>query len=231
MVAISDIYASTDGKSIISPNVQITASEHDNMITAEEVFGFIRFLLVGGTDTTTNLLGNAFRVLLSQPDYIHFIRNNPKKIPDFIDEVLRYDGPVLSLYRRVTQEVKFHGVIFKKNDLVFPLIASANHYETIFENPACFNINRKNKSHLSFGAGIHHCFASQLVKLQACVAFEEILNAWGFFESIDNEAPSFIESFFFRGRKKILIEVQLASSSKFKKSLFEGGDVLSLFQL
>lgn len=185
----------------------IMASERDNVITQKEVLGFIRFLLVGGTDTTTNLLGNALHVLLSQADYIHLLKNEPEKIPDFVEEVLRYDGPVLSLYRRVTQEVELHGVMFKKNDWVFPLIASANHDETIFPNPTCFDIDRQNKSHLSFGTGIHHCFASQLAKLQVCVAIEEILNAWHFFEKIDNEPSSFIESFFFRGPKKIPIKI------------------------
>lgn len=185
----------------------IIASERDNMITQEEVLGFIRFLLVGGTDTTTNLLGNALRALLFQPDYIQLLKNQPEKIRDFIEEVLRYDGPVLSLYRRVTQDVELHGVTIKKNDLVFPLIASANHDETVFANPESFDIDRQNKSHLSFGTGIHYCFASQLAKLQVRVAFEEILKSWRFVENSGNEPSSYIESFFFRGPKKIPITI------------------------
>lgn len=185
----------------------VLASENDNTITKEEVLAFIRLLLVGGTDTTTNLLGNALHILLNNPEFILLLQEEPQKIDAFIEETLRYDGPVLSLCRRVTQDIEFDGVTFKKNNLIFPLIASANHDETIFSNPENFEMQRDAKAHLSFGSGIHHCFSSQLARLQVRIAFEEILNAWNFIEHADNKPLSFIESFFFRGFKSLPIKI------------------------
>lgn len=181
----------------------ILASENENIITDNEVLAFIRLLLVAGTETTTNLLSNAMLHLLPHPDYVFQLKTNHTLIPYFIEESLRYDGPVLSLSRRVKRDIEIGGITIRKDDIILPLLASANHDETKFLNPHLFDIKRNPREHLAFGDGIHYCLGSQLARLQARVAFEECLKYMVSFKRLDSEPLTYLDSFFFRGLQKL----------------------------
>lgn len=171
-------------------------------LTPQEIFSFIRFLLVAGTDTTSHLLGNTLLALLNQPPLQQEIRKHPKKIPTLIEEVLRWDSPVLSLIRRTTEDTEIRRVKIPQNEVVLALVASANHDESVFVNPGTFDLDRSSRAHLTFGAGVHFCLGSQLARMQARIAFEELLPLLDALKP--NPFPSeYVQSFFFRGVKKL----------------------------
>lgn len=184
----------------------IVASEQNKCITSEDILGFIRLLLVAGTDTTTHLLGNAMHALLSHPDCMKHTREDPRLISNFIEESLRYDGPVVSLSRRVNRDVELCGTHIQKGEMVLPLLASANRDETLFSNAENFDFKRKDQRHIAFGTGIHYCFGAQLARMQARIAFEEIFKVFKSFERMDHKLI-YTNTFFFRGLKALHIQV------------------------
>jgi cytochrome P450 len=181
----------------------ISACDDDKIITNEEVLAFIRLLLVAGTETTTNLLGNAMLLLLTYPNQLTQLKQDPAKISKFIEESLRYSSPVISLSRTVNTKIKMSGITLNKGDIVLPLVASANHDETVFPNSQQFNIDRNTQGHLAFGDGIHYCLGSQLARLQVRIAFEEIFKAFDTIDKSYQGSLTYLDSFFFRGVKKL----------------------------
>ncbi|HTM63992.1 MAG TPA: cytochrome P450 [Gammaproteobacteria bacterium] len=181
----------------------IAACDDEEIITDSELLAFIRLLLVAGTETTTNLFGNGMLALVSHPEQCHHLREDLSRIPAFIDEALRYDGPALSLSRRVTQDYELCGVTLKKNDIVLPLLASANHDETVFTNPEEFNITRDSKAHVAFGGGIHLCLGSMLAKLQARIGFTALLQRFEHIKFAQQNELVYLDSFFFRGLRRL----------------------------
>lgn len=179
-------------------SAMIRAEEEADTLTAEEVMSMTVLLLIAGNETTTNLIGNATIVLRDYPEVREQLKADPTLIPDFIEETLRYNGPVLGLFREATQEVELSGVTIPQGAFVMPLYASANHDETVFPNPEEFDLLRENKKHVAFGFGIHFCLGAPLARLEACIAFEEI------FKRIPNavitdDKVNWIDSFILRG--------------------------------
>ncbi|AUX24385.1 cytochrome P450 [Sorangium cellulosum] len=143
-------------------------------LTEDDVLGMVVLLLIAGNETTTNLLGNGIATLLEHPDALRRLREDPALIPGFIEEVLRYDGPVRMLTRRATQDVTLAGVTIPKDSIVMPIIASANRDPAQFPDPDRFDITREQRGHVAFGHGIHFCVGAPLSRLEGRIAFEEI---------------------------------------------------------
>src|SRR3546814_18301265 len=84
-------------------------------------------LLIGGVETTTNLLGITFAHLKKHPEIAAAVWTEPGKIPNLLEEMLRFDGPVQMLFRHTTRDTELAGVALTKGSLVLPLLGSANH--------------------------------------------------------------------------------------------------------
>lgn len=88
----------------------------------------VRLLLIAGTETTTTLITNRILALCAHPHLMELLQHHPTLIPNFIEETLRYDSPVLSLTRTANSDIEMAGMSIKKGDVVLPLLASANHH-------------------------------------------------------------------------------------------------------
>jgi cytochrome P450 len=143
--------------------------------TREEVTSIIVILLAAGHETTTNLLGNAFRLLLTHRDAWVSLCRDRSLIPNAIEEVLRLESSVISWRRRTTQAVEIGGVPIPAGANLLLWIGSANRDPAVFEEPDHFDIRRPNaKEHLSFGSGPHFCLGAPLARLEARVVLEEL---------------------------------------------------------
>ena len=101
---------------------------------------------------------------------------DPSRIPSAIDEVLRYSGSIVAWRRKATRDAEIGGVKIPEGDGVLLVMGSANRDETMFENPADFDIARTDaRNHMSFGFGIHYCLGNMLAKLQDRIVLEETI--------------------------------------------------------
>ena len=151
----------------------LRAESLDGALTPDEVKIFTFTLLVAGNVTTTHLIANATLALLAHP--AAKVASTPALVAGMLEEALRYDAPVQFLLRTATEDVELAGVTIPKGAVVAPLSASANRDERAFPDPDRFDVTRNPKDQLAFGHGIHFCLGAALARLEARVAFEELL--------------------------------------------------------
>ena len=156
----------------------IEAEEEGDRLTSEEMYSTCVLLLVAGHETTTRLISNGVYALLRHPDQLELLKNYPTLIENAIEEILRYEPPVQLMPRFAREDVVFYGKKIKKDQLIVPIIGSANRDPLANENPDVFDIRRKDIKHVAFGHGIHLCLGMTLARLEARVAINMLLQAF-----------------------------------------------------
>jgi cytochrome P450 len=152
----------------------LVADVDGRRLTEDELLGFCWLLLVGGNDTTTNLIGNGVEVLARHPDQRAEVVADPSLIPAAVEEIFRAEAPAQALSRATTRDaVLEHGVI-PEGQRVLLLWGAANLDEREFPDPDRFDIHRSAGRHLALGYGPHFCLGAALARLEAKVAFEEL---------------------------------------------------------
>jgi cytochrome P450 len=141
-----------------------------------ELVSFALLLLVAGNETTTNLLGNAVNALLDNPDQLARVREDPSLVPNLVEETLRFEGPVQFLFRRATRDVVMSGTRIEANQIVVPLLGSANRDERRWgPDSDAFDVTRDTRGHLAFGFGVHFCLGASLARLEARCSLEALV--------------------------------------------------------
>jgi len=167
------------------------------------LLGFCFLLVVGGNDTTMNLLGNGAALLAKHPDQRRRLVHAPSLIPEAVEEMLRIEAPTQALSRRSTRDVQLHGVMIPAESRVLVSFGAANHDERFFHDPERFDIMRENKQHLSLGHGVHFCMGASLARMEGRIAFEEFLARHPDFEL--EEEPGWITSRWARSHPAVQI--------------------------
>lgn len=144
-------------------------------LTEDELLAFGWLLLVGGNDTTTNLIGNGLELLARHPDQRRRLVEDPSLLPGAIEEVLRIASPTHTLPRIAATDVVLHGEVIPAGTRVLLLWAAANLDEREFPDPERFDVERRASRHLAFGHGVHFCLGASLARLEAQVALDELL--------------------------------------------------------
>lgn len=153
----------------------IDAELDGQKLSQEELLGFCFLLVVGGNDTTTNLIANGAVLLARHPEQRDELVRDPSLIPSAVEEMLRYESPTQALPRKATRDVELHGCRIREGEEVSLVWGSANHDERRFDDPERFDIHRGDNRHLALGHGVHFCMGSHLARLEGRVAFEELL--------------------------------------------------------
>jgi hypothetical protein len=153
----------------------IDAELEGRRLTQEELLGFCFVLVVAGNDTTTNLIANGTVLLAEHPDQRRLLADDPALLDGAIEEMLRYESPAQALPRRLTRDATLHGTTLREGEQVFLLFGAANRDEREFQDADRFDVRRQMKRHLAFGQGLHFCLGKSLARLEARVAFEELL--------------------------------------------------------
>lgn len=145
-------------------------------LTTGELLPIIGQLLVAGNETTAKLIGLAMAVLLRRPDVVAELRADHSLIPNFIEEVLRFDPPVRCTFRIAKQETSVGGCPVPAGQRVGQVWAAAGRDPEVFADPGEFDIHRENANrHLAFGFGPHLCAGAPLARNEARIAFEVLL--------------------------------------------------------
>jgi cytochrome P450 len=143
---------------------------------AMDVVRIATLLFGAGQDTTATLLGNALRIVAERPDLQDHLRADPALIPDFLEEVLRFEGPVKSTYRLARKPVELAGVAIAPGTTVMITTAAVNRDPARFEAPDAFRLDRPDaKDHLAFGRGVHGCPGAPLARIEARISLERLL--------------------------------------------------------
>ncbi|MEM7410522.1 MAG: cytochrome P450 [Myxococcota bacterium] len=174
-----------------------------------EVYLFVQLLLMAGTETTTNLIGNAVDALLAHPKQLAMVHAAPDRwLPAAIEESLRWDGPIQIVNRTTRCTLSRHGAEIPADAHVVLLVGAANRDERRFAAPDTFDIERDTRGHLAFGQGHHFCVGAGLARLEARVALEALLPHLMRCERACPEVE-FLDSFLVRGRSRL--ELRLAA--------------------
>jgi cytochrome P450 len=153
----------------------VTAEVDGRGLTDEELLGFCYLLLIGGNDTTTNWIGNAAVLFGRSTDVRDALAGDPSLLPAALEEALRLESPTQVLPRRATRDITLHDTRITAGTRVLLVWGAANRDEREFADPERFDPHRHDMRHLAFGQGIHFCLGAALARMEARVAFEELL--------------------------------------------------------
>ncbi len=141
-----------------------------------DVVALATFLFGAGQDTTVQLFSAMLRRLSDEPGLDERLRSEPGKIADFVDETLRLEGTSKSTFRYVRKPVTIGGYDFEPGQHVMLHTLAMNRDPRKFDDPAKFDIDRKNgRTHVSFGRGLHACAGAPLARAEGRVAIERLL--------------------------------------------------------
>ncbi len=138
--------------------------------------------MVGGQETTTNLIGNGVLSLLRNPDQLAMLRADLSLIPSAVEELLRYESPSQHTARLAPEDLELGGKFIRKRQAVIAVMAAANRDPERFPDPDRLDITRKDNRHVAFGWAAHFCFGAPLARIEGHLAFEAMLQRlpnWG----------------------------------------------------
>ncbi len=137
---------------------------------------FCMTLLVAGNETTRNLLSHGAHALAAYPDQRALLARDPTLMPSAVEEMLRWGSPVGSFMRTATRDTELRGTRLHAGDRLILLYASANRDAAAFGADADeFRVGRDVSGHVAFGFGEHFCLGAQLARMEARIAFTQLL--------------------------------------------------------
>ena len=140
-----------------------------------ELFGMVMVLVTGGIGTTSDLISGAIYQMLRRPALYEAIKRDRSLVSLLLEETLRYDGPIHTLFRVTTAAVEIGGLRIPPRTPVCVVNGAADRDPRKFPNPDEFDLTRDLNDHLGFGEGIHFCVGAAPARVEARVALERIL--------------------------------------------------------
>jgi cytochrome P450 len=144
-------------------------------LTEDEIIANLIVTMVGGQETTTNLIGNGLLTLLRNPTEMERLRADSSLIPSAVEELLRYESPSQHTARLAPADIEMGGKKIRERQAVIAVMGAANRDPERFPDPDRLDIARQDNRHLAFGWAAHFCFGAALARLEGQIAFEAIL--------------------------------------------------------
>jgi cytochrome P450 len=144
-------------------------------LTEEEIVANLIVTMVGGQETTTNLIGNGVLSLLRNRAELEKMRGDPSCMPSAVEELLRYESPSQHTARLAPTDVEMGGHQIRSGQAVIAVMAAANRDPERFPDPDRLDVTRSDNRHLAFGWAAHFCFGAALARLEGQIAFTTIL--------------------------------------------------------
>jgi cytochrome P450/ferredoxin-NADP reductase len=180
--------------------------KHPDIVTESYLNSMMMAILAAAHETTSNAASNMFRVLLNNRDKWQEICENPKLIPNAVEECLRYEGSVVAWRRQATSDTNIGGIDIPKGARLLMVSASANHDERHFENPDEIDLYRANTTeHLTFGYGSHQCMGKNIGRMELRIFLEEFVRRLPHMELKGDQKFNFLPNTSFRGSSELWV--------------------------
>jgi len=157
-------------------NALVTAEVDGDRLTDEEIVANVIVTMVGGQETTTNLIGNGLLTLLRQPDELQRLRSDPTLMPTAVEELLRYESPSQHTARLAPADAVLGDAEIPEGAAVIAVMGAANRDPERFPDPDTIDLARADNRHVAFGWAAHFCFGAPLARIEGALAFETLLS-------------------------------------------------------
>ena len=155
-------------------NSFLDAEIDGDRLTEEEIIANCIVTMVGGQETTTNLIGNGVLSLLRNPDQLQKLREDVSLVPSAVEELLRYESPSQQTARICPEDTELGGKLIRKGQAVIAVMAAGNRDPERFADPDQLDLTRGDNRHLAFGWASHFCFGAALARIEGQLTFEAI---------------------------------------------------------
>ena len=153
----------------------VEAEVDGDRLTEDEVIANAVVTMVGGQETTTNLIGSGMLTLLRQPGKLAELRDRPEIMESAIEELLRFESPSQHTGRICRADTLMGGKLIKKGEAVMAVMAAGNRDPERFADPDQLDFERTDNRHLAFGWAAHFCFGAPLARMEGRIAFRKLL--------------------------------------------------------
>ena len=153
----------------------LTAEIEGDRLSEEEVVANCIITMIGGQETTTNLIASGLLTLLRNPLELQRLRNDPALLPSAVEELLRYESPSQHTARIAPADFMLGGKHIRKGQALMAVMAAGNRDPERFADPNRLDLGRKDNRHLAFGWAAHFCFGAPLARLEGQVALQRLI--------------------------------------------------------
>ncbi|SKB79755.1 cytochrome P450 [Sphingopyxis flava] len=180
----------------------------DTRLTENEIKSLVFASLLAAHETTSNASANLLLELLRRPEDWKALVDDPKLIPNAVEEGLRYVSSVVAWRRLAKEDVEIGGVTLPAGSKIILSLASAGRDEATFENGETFDIRRKNaRSHVAFGNGLHFCMGAPIARMQMRMMVEELTAAFPNMQLIEDDPVEIVGVLTFRGPTRLPVRL------------------------
>jgi hypothetical protein len=190
----------------------MNATIDGDRLTEEEVIANSILTMVGGLETTTNLIGNGLLSLLRNPEELERLLAEPSLLPSAVEEMLRFESPIQHTARLAPEALELGGKRIRERDAVIAVIGAANHDPERFPDPDRLDLGRQDNRHLAFGWGGHFCFGAPLARLEAHTVFRTVLSRLSHL-SVEAGPLRWRHNMIFRGLESLPVTFEAAGAS------------------
>lgn len=155
-------------------NSFISAEIDGDRLTDEEIIANCIVTMVGGQETTTNLIGNGVLSLVRNPEQMQRLRDDIALVPSAVEELLRYESPSQQTARICPEDTEMGGKLIRKGQAVIAVMAAGNRDPERFNDPDALDLTRPDNRHLAFGWASHFCFGAALARIEGQLTFEAL---------------------------------------------------------
>lgn len=157
-------------------NALVTAEAGADRLSEDDIVATVVVTMVGGQETTTNLIGNGILTLLRHPDALRQLRAEPELMPSAVEELLRFESPSQHTARLAPAGASLGGQAIATGQAVIAVMAAANRDPERFPDPDLLDLRRTDNRHLAFGWARHFCFGAPLARLEGAVVLRAVLD-------------------------------------------------------
>jgi cytochrome P450 len=183
----------------------LAGRDGDDRLTDDEIIGNVELMFIAGHETTVSTVGSGMLALLQNPDQLRYLREHPEAIDCAVDELTRYNPPLQTTTRVITDDLPVGGTVLPRGAKVMLLLGAANRDPEKYPDPDRLDLTRTGVKPLSFGGGPHYCLGAPLAKLEAGLAFNSFLRRYQTIE-LATEQVTWRRHFNLRGLEELWLK-------------------------